>query len=93
MVELAGAGNMSANYANEILEFGTKLAKVIRVINSFSYMFILNCVIVCRVLIFNVYLYKRYIYYYKYLKTQLALEITYLMSIVINWTLIINLRN
>lgn len=28
MVELAGAGNMSANYANEILEFGTKLAKV-----------------------------------------------------------------
>lgn len=28
MVELAGAGNMSANYANEIIEFGTKLAKV-----------------------------------------------------------------
>ncbi|XP_011050967.1 PREDICTED: neprilysin-11-like isoform X1 [Acromyrmex echinatior] len=28
MVELAGAGNMSANYANEILEFGTKLAKI-----------------------------------------------------------------
>lgn len=28
MIELAGAGNMSANYANEILEFGTKLAKV-----------------------------------------------------------------
>lgn len=28
MVELAGAGNMSANYANEILEFGTKIAKV-----------------------------------------------------------------
>ena len=28
MVELAGAGNMSANYANEIIEFGTKLAKI-----------------------------------------------------------------
>lgn len=28
MVELAGAGNMSANYANEIIEFGTQLAKV-----------------------------------------------------------------
>ncbi|XP_077258121.1 neprilysin-11 [Temnothorax americanus] len=28
MVELAGAGNMSANYANEILEFGTKLARI-----------------------------------------------------------------
>jgi len=77
MVELAGAGNMSANYANEILEFGTKLAKVSGLylylehdFNSFSYMFILNCVIVCRVLIFNVYLYKRYIYYYKYHKMQ-----------------------
>lgn len=28
MVELAGAGNMSANYANEILEFSTKIAQV-----------------------------------------------------------------
>lgn len=28
MVELAGAGNMSANYANEILDFTTKIAKV-----------------------------------------------------------------
>lgn len=28
MIELAGAGNMSANYANEILEFSTKIAKV-----------------------------------------------------------------
>ncbi|KAL0132369.1 hypothetical protein PUN28_000269 [Cardiocondyla obscurior] len=28
MVELAGAGNMSTNYANEIIEFSTKLAKI-----------------------------------------------------------------
>lgn len=28
MVEIAGAGNMSANYANEILDFSTKIAKV-----------------------------------------------------------------
>lgn len=28
MVELAGAGNMSMNYANEILDFSTKIAKV-----------------------------------------------------------------
>jgi len=28
MVETVGAGNMSANYANDILEFSTKVAKV-----------------------------------------------------------------
>jgi len=28
MVELAGAGNMSASYANEILHFSTKIAEV-----------------------------------------------------------------
>lgn len=48
MVELAGAGNMSANYANEIIEFGTKLAKVSALSHTISF-----------ILSFKIYIYIR----------------------------------